>query len=67
MNSSIANQDRLIVALDVPTISEAKDLVIKLEDSVNFYKIGLELCMSSDYFELIDWLSKQNKKICGCC
>ncbi len=63
MSLSIANQDRLIVALDVPTINEAKNLVIKLGDSVNFYKIGLELCMSGDYFELIDWLSKQNKKI----
>ena len=63
MNSSIAAQDRLIVALDVPTINEAKDLVRKLGASVSFYKIGLELCMSGDYFELIEWLSGQNKKI----
>jgi orotidine-5'-phosphate decarboxylase len=63
MNSSIAAQDRLIVALDVPTINEAKDLVRKLGSSVSFYKIGLELCMSGDYFELIEWLSEQNKKI----
>lgn len=63
MNSSIAAQDRLIVALDVPTINEAKELVNLLGDSVGFYKIGLELCMSGDYFELIDWLSKQKKKI----
>jgi len=63
MNPSIANQDRLIVALDVSTINQAKDLVNKLGDSVHFYKIGLELCMSGNYFELIEWLSNQNKKI----
>ena len=34
---------RLIVALDVPTVGEAEALVERLEGSVRFYKIGLEL------------------------
>ncbi len=38
-------RDRLIVALDVPTIGEARGLVAKLGDAVGFYKIGLELAM----------------------
>ena len=63
MKSTIANQDRLIVALDVPNIESAKNLVNKLGDSVTFYKVGLELCMSRDYFELIEWLGNKNKKI----
>jgi orotidine-5'-phosphate decarboxylase len=55
--------ERLIVALDVPDIPSAKALVTALGDSVLFYKIGLELFMSGNYFELIDWLNEQNKRI----
>jgi Orotidine 5'-phosphate decarboxylase / HUMPS family len=36
-------RERLIVALDFATIREAEALVTTLGDSVNFYKIGLEL------------------------
>src|SRR5215831_5164701 len=36
-------RDRLIVALDVPSADDAKNLVDKLGDSVGVYKIGLEL------------------------
>jgi orotidine-5'-phosphate decarboxylase len=35
--------DRLIVALDMPTLEEAQRLVARLGDSVTFYKVGLEL------------------------
>ena len=38
-------RDRLIVALDVPTVDAARALVGKLGDAVGFYKIGLELAM----------------------
>jgi len=60
---NIADRDRLIFALDVPDIESAKALVQELGDSVQFYKIGLELCMSGGYFELLDWLAGQGKKI----
>jgi len=63
MNKSIPNRDRLIVALDVPAIEQAKALVIELGESVVFYKIGLELFMSGAYFELLDWLGEKDKKI----
>jgi orotidine-5'-phosphate decarboxylase len=36
-------RDRLIVALDLPTVTEAERLVEGLGDTVSFYKIGLEL------------------------
>ena len=42
--------DKLIVALDVESLDKAKKLVDILDDQVNFYKIGLELMMSRDYF-----------------
>lgn len=60
---SIERRDRLIVALDVPTIAEAKALVASLGESVGFYKIGLELFTSGGYFELLDWLAAREKKI----
>jgi len=59
----IQDKDRLIVALDVPTADQAKRMVELLGDSVSFYKIGLELFMSGEYFELLDWLNALDKKI----
>jgi len=59
----IPARDRLIMALDLPSVAEAKSLVETLGDSVDFYKIGLELFMAGDYFELIEWLKKRGKKI----
>ena len=56
-------EDRLIFALDVPEVSEAKKIVAELDDSVNFYKIGMELLMSGQYFELLDWLIARDKKV----
>jgi orotidine-5'-phosphate decarboxylase len=59
----IANKDRLIFALDVADTDAARKLVEQLGDSVSFYKLGLELCMSGGYFELLDWMVGQGKKI----
>ena len=36
-------RERLIVALDVSTEEQADDLVSKLEGSVSFFKVGMEL------------------------
>lgn len=36
-------RDRLIIGLDVPTLREAEAVVEKLDDTVNFYKIGYQL------------------------
>lgn len=60
---SIPVDERLIVALDVPNVAEAKALVERLGDAVKFYKIGLELFMAGNYFELLDWLVAQQKKV----
>jgi orotidine-5'-phosphate decarboxylase len=56
-------RERLIFALDVPTGEEARDLVNELGDSVLFYKLGLEIFMGGRYFELLDWLREQGKKV----
>jgi orotidine-5'-phosphate decarboxylase len=56
-------RERLIMALDVASLSEARVLVEELGDSVIFYKVGMELFMSGDYFGFIEWLKQQNKKV----
>lgn len=56
-------EDRLIFALDVPEISDAMEIVRELDDSVNFYKIGMEMLMTGKYFELLEWLIKKEKKV----
>jgi orotidine-5'-phosphate decarboxylase len=62
-HKSIPNRDRLIFAMDVPDCERAKQLATQLGDSVTFYKIGLELMMSGEYFELLDWLLERDKKV----
>jgi orotidine-5'-phosphate decarboxylase len=63
LKKNIPGRERLIFALDVPTVAEAKDWVNKLGDSVSFYKLGLEIFMAGGYFELIDWVRDQGKKV----
>ena len=60
---AIPREERLIFALDVSRVEEAKRLVELLGDTVCFYKLGLELFMAGGYFELVDWLTKQGKKV----
>ena len=62
-NKPIPTHERLIMALDLPTIDQAKALVDQLGDSVRFYKVGLELFMSGNYYELIHWLNIHNKHV----
>ena len=54
--------DRLIVALDFPTMAEAKDLVLELGDTVSYYKVGMELFYSAGP-ETVLWLKENNKKV----
>jgi orotidine-5'-phosphate decarboxylase len=60
---SIPVAERLIMALDVPSIEEAKTLVEELGESVIFYKVGMELFMCGDYFSFIEWLKARGKKV----
>lgn len=62
-NKPIPSRERLIFALDVSTVKEAKELVDELGDSVLFYKLGLEIFMAGGYFELLDWLKAKGKKV----
>ncbi len=59
----ISLSERLIFALDLPDPSSARKMVEQLGDAVHFYKLGLQLAMSGGYFELLDWLVGQGKRI----
>ena len=60
---TIATRERLIFALDVPDEARARALVETLGESVQFYKLGLELLMSGGYFRLLDWLAERGKRL----
>jgi orotidine-5'-phosphate decarboxylase len=60
---AIPRRERLIFALDVSTVEEARQWVEKLGDSVEFYKLGLQIFMAGGYYELIDWLGARGKKV----
>ena len=62
-SNSVPRCERLIFALDVADAESARQLVARLGDAVQFYKIGLELFMTGGYFELLDWLKQQHKKV----
>ncbi len=63
MLDPIPNDERLIFALDVPRIDDAKKMVKRLGDSIVFFKLGLELFMTDGYFQFIDWLREHGKKV----
>jgi orotidine-5'-phosphate decarboxylase len=60
---TIASSDRLIFALDVSTLHEAREWVDRLGDAITFYKVGLEFCMTGAYFELVSELIGRGKKV----
>lgn len=60
---AIPPRERLIVPLDVPSNEKALELVAELGDSVQFYKIGLELIIGGRFIDLVDELVAKGKKI----
>jgi len=60
---NIPSNERLIFALDVADADTARQLIDQLGDSVQFYKLGLELFLSGAYFELMHELKAKGKKI----
>ena len=58
----MGHDDRLIVALDYSTLSEAKALVCELGASVSYYKVGMELYYSAGN-EIIKFLKEQGKHV----
>jgi len=61
-NPKIPARDRLIVALDIPTVDAAEALVTQLGDSVTFYKIGYQLGYAGG-LSLVRRLADAGKKV----
>src|SRR3989440_5660044 len=60
--SDFAPRDRLIVALDLPSVSAAEAMIARLGDSVTFYKIGYQLAYAGG-LPLVRHLSGAGKKV----
>lgn len=61
-SASIPPRDRLIVALDVPSVTAAEAMIARLGDSVTFYKIGYQLGYAGG-FSLVRELTDAGKKV----
>src|ERR1700716_43649 len=59
---TIAPRDRLIVALDLPSVAAAETMIARLGDNVTFYKIGYQLAYAGG-LPLVRQLSDTGKKI----
>src|SRR5207248_636133 len=55
-------KDRLIVALDLPTVNAAREMVDELEGMVDFFKIGLALQLAEGVGDFIRSLIKTRAK-----
>jgi len=58
---ALAPRDRLIVALDLPSVGEAETMVARLGDSVSFYKVGLQLIFAEGGLAFARRLSASRK------
>jgi len=59
---AIADRDRLIVALDLPSVDAAQAMIARLGDSVTFYKIGYQLAYAGG-LPLVPKLVAAGKKV----
>jgi orotidine-5'-phosphate decarboxylase len=55
-------RDRLIVALDVPSVADAETMVARLGDGVSFYKIGYQLAFAGG-LSFAQTLSRAGKRV----
>ena len=60
LNPSV--RDRLIIALDLPSVAQAETMIDRLGDSVTFYKIGYQLAYAGG-FPLARQLTAAGKKV----
>lgn len=60
---SVKADPRLIVALDVPSVAEARAMVAGLGDAVSFYKVGLELFATGEGMTLARELKTAGKQV----
>jgi orotidine-5'-phosphate decarboxylase len=62
MAAFVDPRDRLIVALDLPSVAEAEKMVERLGDAVSFYKIGYQLAFAGG-LAFAELLARGNKRV----
>ena len=60
--ANIPPRDRLIVALDLPSVTAAEAMIARLGDSVTFYKVGYQLAYAGG-LPLVRQLAGAGKKV----
>jgi orotidine-5'-phosphate decarboxylase len=60
--TNVTPRDRLIVALDLPSVEAAEAMIARLGDSVTFYKIGYQLAYAGG-LPLVRQLAEKGKKV----
>src|ERR1041385_9205147 len=63
MPANVNAQDRLIVALDLESAQQARDMAHALDGVVTFFKIGLTLQLAPGIEDLIRDLIKNHKRV----
>lgn len=58
----IPRRERIILALDVESPAAARELVLRTESHLGFYKVGLQLFMAG-CFEMVEWLAGRGHKV----
>ena len=54
-------KEKIVLALDVDTIEQAKELITELKDYVGIFKVGLQMYTGNGY-EIFDFMNSQNIK-----
>ncbi len=62
MPKEIPIEKRIILALDVPTVDEAKKVVKRLEKHIRFYKVGMQLFLAG-WFGIVDWILERGHEV----
>lgn len=62
MKKEIPLEKRIILALDVPTVDEARELVQRVEHRIKFFKVGLELFLAG-WFNIVEWIRNRNLEV----
>lgn len=63
MHSDVRVEERLIAALDVPDLAQARELIARLDGIVSFFKIGMWLLYERGTDALVDELVGRGKRV----
>lgn len=62
IRKNIPIEDRIIFALDVDSLEEAKEWVDRLGSHINFFKVGLQLFIAG-WFNVIEMITERDHKV----